>query len=126
MMFNENRSYYVPKIIRNTELEKEWLNDLSKLEDNFPQAMLIKVNERGTVENFILKCQERICGAAQLEIMNQTKETLDRYLEETKNTNRDVYEYLLPYSKGARCTFPGFKCTAPCVFGGKKALERNI
>lgn len=126
MMFNENRSYYVPKIIRNTELEKEWLNDLAKLEDNFPQAMLIKVNERGTVENFILKCQERICGAAQLEIMNQTKETLDRYLEETKNTNRDVYEYLLPYSKGARCTFTGFKCTAPCVFGGKKALERNI
>jgi len=52
--------------------------------------------------------------------------TQKSYLEETKNTNRDVYEYLLPYSKGARCTFPGFKCTAPCVFGGKKALERNI
>ena len=122
----EKAKFYVPKIIRGSKLEKEWIKDLTELEENFPQAMLVKVNERGTAENFILKCQERICGAAQLEIMEQTKNTLDKYIEKTKNTNNDIYEYLLPYSKGARCTFPGFKCTAPCVFGGKKALERNI
>ena len=126
MQIKDKASYYVPKIIRNTELETKWIKDLSSLENNFPQAMLVKVNERGTVENFILKCQERICGAAQLEIMNQTKDTLDKYIEKTRNTNKDVYEYLLPYSKGARCTFPGFKCTAPCVFGGINALNRSI
>lgn len=126
MQIKDKASYYVPKIIQNTELETKWIKDLSSLENNFPQAMLVKVNERGTVENFILKCQERICGAAQLEIMNQTKDTLDKYIEKTKNTNKDVYEYLLPYSKGARCTFPGFKCTAPCVFGGINALNRTI
>lgn len=126
MQIKDKASYYVPKIIQNTELETKWIKDLSSLENNFPQAMLVKVNERGTVENFILKCQERICGAAQLEIMNQTKDTLDKYIEKTKNTNKDVYEYLLPYSNGARCTFPGFKCTAPCVFGGINALNRTI
>ena len=126
MQIKDKASYYVPKIIQNTELETKWIKDLSSLENNFPQAMLVKVNERGTVENFILKCQERICGAAQLEIMNQTKDTLDKYIEKTRNTNKDVYEYLLPYSKGARCTFPGFKCTAPCVFGGINALNRSI
>lgn len=126
MQIKDKASYYVPKIIQNTDLETKWIKDLSSLENNFPQAMLVKVNERGTVENFILKCQERICGAAQLEIMNKTKDTLDKYIEKTKNTNKDVYEYLLPYSKGARCTFPGFKCTAPCVFGGINALNRTI
>lgn len=126
MSFLEETKYYVPPIIRGTELEKQWLYDISSLEEYFPQGMLIKVNERGTVENFILKCTERMCGAAQLEIMDITASTMKKYLEETKNTNKEVYEYLLPYSKGARCTFPGWKCTAPCVFGPKKAFNRKV
>lgn len=118
--------YYIPPIIRGTELEQKWLEDISSLEEYFPQGMLVKINERGTVENFVLKCTERLCGAAQLEIMEQTKNTMEKYLKATKETNKDVYEYLLPYSKGARCTFPGWKCNSPCVFGGKKAMERLI
>ena len=81
--------------------------------------MLVRVNERGTVENFVLKCTERLCGAAQLEIMDQTKEIMNKYLAATKDSNPEVYTYLLKYSKGARCTFPGFKCTSPCIFGGR-------
>ncbi len=116
--------YYVPPIIKGTELEKEWLKDISSLKDRFPQGMLVKVNERGTVENFILKCKERLCGEAQHEIAMQTKEIMDRYLENTKDTKPQIYNYLLPYSKGARCTFPNFKCPKPCVFGPKNALNR--
>lgn len=125
MSLLDEAKYYVPKIIRGTEYEKEWLKDISSLEDHYPQGMLIKVNERGTVENFVLKCTERLCGAAQLEIMEQTKATMDKYLEETKN-NPIIQNYLLPYSKGARCTFPGWKCTSPCIFGGKNAMTRKI
>ena len=124
--FLEKPQFYVPPIIRGTDLEKEWIEDIRSLEKNFPQGMLVKITERGTVENFILKCTERLCGAAQLEIMEQTEETMKKYLEATKESNPEVYEYLLPYSKGARCTFPGFKCTSPCVFGGKGALTRKI
>lgn len=123
--FLDKAKYYVPPIIRETELEEEWLKDISSLEEYYPQGMLLKINERGTVENFVLKCTERLCGAAQLEIMEQTKETMDKYLEATKN-DEIIHNYLLPYSKGARCTFPGFKCTMPCVFGGKGAMNRKI
>lgn len=125
MKLLDKAKYYVPKIIRNTELEKEWLKDISSLEEYYPQGMLIKVNERGTVENFVLKCTERLCGAAQLEIMEQTQETMHKYLESVKD-NSTIYKYLLPYSKGARCTFPGWKCNAPCVFGAKNAMNRKI
>ena len=123
--FLDKAKYYVPPIIRGTEHEEEWLKDISSLEEYYPQGMLLKINERGTVENFVLKCTERLCGAAQLEIMEQTKETLDKYLEATKD-DEAIHNYLLPYSKGARCTFPGFKCTMPCVFGGKGAMNRKI
>ncbi len=123
--FLDKAKYYVPPIIRGTEHEEEWLKDISSLEEYYPQGMLLKINERGTVENFVLKCTERLCGAAQLEIMEQTKETLIKYLEATKN-DEAIQNYLLPYSKGARCTFPGFKCNMPCVFGGKGAMNRKI
>ena len=117
--------YYIPQIIRNTELENKWIKDISSLEEYYPQGMLLKINERGTLENFVLKCTERLCGAAQLEIMKQTEETMNKYLEATKN-DEVIHNYLLPYSKGARCTFPGWKCNAPCVFGAKNAMKRRI
>ncbi len=121
----DKAQYYIPPIIRNTELEKEWLEDISSLEQFFPQGMLVQVNERGTIENFVLKCTERLCGAAQLEIMVQTQEIMAKYLEATKE-KPELYNYLLPYSKGARCTFPGWKCNSPCIFGGKNAMNRII
>ena len=125
MSLLDKPEYYVPRIIRGTELETEWLEDISSLEKYYPQGMLVKVNERGTVENFVLKCTERLCGAAQLEIMEQTVETMNKYLEAVKN-DTIIENYLLPYSKGARCTFPGWKCNSPCIFGGKKAMTRKI
>ena len=61
-----------------------WLEDMNSLADLYPQGMLIQINERGTAENFILKCKERVCGCAQLEIMKQTYEILNKYIEKTK------------------------------------------
>ena len=124
--FSNKKEYYIPPIIKGTEYEKEWLHDISELGDNYPQGMLVQVNERGTVENFILKCTERLCGAAQLEIMQQTRITLNRYLEETKINNPAIYNYLLPYTKGPRCTFPNWKCNSPCVFKAKDAFNRIV
>lgn len=117
--------YYVPPIIAGTNLEQEWLKDISSLKEFFPQGMLIQVNERGTIENFVLKCMERLCGFSQLEIMQETKNIMNKYLEATKD-KPELYQYLLPYSRGARCTFPGWKCDSPCVFGGYGAMIRNI
>lgn len=125
MTLLDEPKYYVPPIIAGTNLEKEWLQDISSLKEFFPQGMLIQVNERGTIENFVLKCMERLCGFSQLEIMQETKNIMNKYLEATKD-KPELYQYLLPYSRGARCTFPGWKCDSPCVFGGYGAMIRNI
>lgn len=125
MKLLDTPQYYIPPIIRNTELEKTWIKDISSLKDFFPQGMLVQINERGTIENFVLKCTERLCGSAQLEIMEQTNNTLSKYMEAVKE-KPELYNYLLPYSKGARCTFPGWKCNSPCIFGGKDAMKRII
>ena len=123
----EENEYYIPLIIKdNEELKNEWLKDINSLGAKCPQGLLININERGTVENFILKTKERLCGCAQLEIMLQTKEILDKYLEETKETNKEVYEYLKEYEAGVRCKYAGWKCTAPCIWGPNKALTRKI
>ena len=122
----EVHKYFVPPIIRETNLEKEWIEDISSLDEEFPQGLMLEINERGNVENFVMKCQERLCGAAQLEIALQTKEILNKYIDNTKESKKEIYEYLLPYSKGARCTFPGWRCTTPCIWGAKHGIDRNI
>ena len=127
MKIEENSKFYIPKIIENDEeLKTEWLEDINSLKSLFPQGMLVKINERGTAEDFILKCKERLCGCAQLEIMLKSKEILDKYIENVKDTNEYVYEYLLPYQSGVRCTFKGWKCLSPCLWGAKNSLVRKI
>ena len=119
--------YYIPLIIRENEnLSKEWIKDISSLYDKYPQGLLVNINERGTVENFVLKTKERLCGAAQLEIMLQTKDILDKYIETTRNTNTEVYEYLREFEPGVRCKYKDWKCTSPCIWGPNKALTRKI
>jgi len=122
----KDQKFYVPTIIKNTVYEEEWLRDINSLAEYVPQGTLININERGTYEMFILKCYERLCGHVQLETAIQTDVTLKKFMESVKETDPEVYEEMLPYSHGARCTFPGFKCQKPCVFGPKNALNRRI
>lgn len=123
MQFFEQSKFYIPKIIRNTVFEEVWLKDISSIE--YPQGKLVRVNERGSYENFIGKCEERLCGRAQLEIMEQTRKTLEKYLKGVEDYNYAVYHILKKYNtNGPRCTF-GWKCIEPCVFG-TGAFEREI
>lgn len=126
MVIPQEKTFYTPPILEYTQYEKEWQDDIKSLADNFPQGMMVQINERGPVEKFVLKCTERLCGCAQLEIMRQTKKTMDKYLAAVKDKNPDVYDYLEPYSHGPRCTFPGWKCEHPCIFGGSKAFKREV
>lgn len=128
MRFLDEFEFYIPELIKdNEELVKEWSDDIKSVAHLYPQGMLVSIRERGTYENFILKCKERLCGCAQLEIALQTKKTLDKYLAATKeNGEEEIYEYLLKHSKGARCTFPKFKCKSPCIWGAKDAFNRKI
>lgn len=131
--------FYVPPIIHDLNTHSEYLDDMQKLADRFPQGIIVDINERGTAEAFALKCHERLCGAAQREICLRTKYTLDRYLEavcpETKHANsprilaapnEEVYEMLKEYENKTKCQFGYYKCDRPCPLGPSMAYERLI
>jgi hypothetical protein len=103
----------------------EWYKDFSSLSDVFPQGMLVKICERGTYEDFILKTKERLCSNAQLEISRQTWATFEEYLDCLGDTDSDELRAIfLSRDCGARCG-AGYKCISPCKWG-KKQQDRLI
>lgn len=107
-------------------LVDEWLEDMQMVKGVTPQGELVQISEAGKYEDFILKCKERLCTAAQLEIMLQTKETLLKYKKALEQANSPLAQDIEKYSHGARCTFPDFHCTSDCKFPEGKTLVRKI
>ena len=123
----EEKKYYVPLIIKgNQALEEEWNADIELVKQYFPQGELVLINERGNYENFIEKCKERLCTNAQLEVMVQTKKTLEKYLKALEEKNHYLAAELAKYNQGARCTFPDYNCLNPCQFAEGVNLTRHI
>lgn len=119
-------NFYVPPIIAtNKRLKCEWLHDMAQLAHLYPQGLLVEINERGALEDFIDKCSKRLCGQVQLEIMRQTKKNLHAYCENTKVTKRYIYLTLLPYTRGPRCKL-GYTCKNPCNLGPAVAFSRKV
>ena len=120
--------FYVPPIVaENPDLEREWLSDMESLKEGFPQGVLLDINERGTIEMFCLKCHERMCGAAQLEICLQTKASLDKMIK-LINPNRypDIRDMLMCYRDKTKCQLGYYVCDRPCPLGPKNAFTRLI
>ena len=123
----EEKEYFIPPIILDDQiLVDEWLNDMRAVKDVTPQGELVKISEIGKYEDFILKCKERLCSAAQLEIMLQTRETLLKYKKALEEKNSHLALDIEKYSHGARCTFPDFVCSENCKFTEGKKLIRKI
>ena len=113
----DDDEFYVPPILmHDKDLIKEWREDCQKQARVYPQGLLISVNEMGSFENFVLKMMERKCTFAQLEINNQTNETLKKYIENLQKSSHPRASEMSMYANGSRCTFPNFKCTSPCGF----------
>ncbi|MEA3248622.1 MAG: FAD-dependent thymidylate synthase [Nanoarchaeota archaeon] len=114
--------FFVPEIIQNdTKLSSEWLSDLDEIAKyDFPQAQMLKVNERGSPEDFRSKAMLRLCGHAQHEIMRDTLATGKKYLQFQEMYSPGGKNPLSP-----KC-IQGEKCNEPCAWGGKMALERII
>lgn len=129
----EYPEFYTPDILcgeGDEYLRDMWIKDMKSVDYNFPQGMLIQINERGTIENFYLKCTERLCGSAQLEIMKRTEKTLKLYYEAVnKQCDWELEKYLRPLVDKTKCQFlakNGFECHAKCAFGPNEALNRII
>ena len=109
--------FYVPEILRESESFTElWISDLKDLAGEYPQATLLEVNEMGTLDAFILKLKERKCTFAQLEINHVCNDILKKYEHALRMKVHPRAEEIISYTKGSRCTFPDFTCTAPCDF----------
>lgn len=113
----DKKEYFIPPIILDDEkLVDEWLKDIESVSYVNPQGELVLISEDGNYNNFILKCKERLCSSAQLEIMQQTLETLKTYQEELEKSDHPLKDDIKKYTKGSRCTFKDFKCSSSCNF----------
>ena len=123
----DEKQYFIPPILNDDKkLKEEWLKDIKSVSNVFPQGELVSINECGTYDKFILKAKERLCTAAQQEIMIQTKETLLKYKQGLEANNHPLAKDINKYSKGARCTFPDYECASDCKFKAGKTLQRDI
>jgi hypothetical protein len=135
--FNSNiTKFYIPPILLPDEVE-EWQKDMESIKELTPQGTMVTIYEMGTLENFMLKCKERLCGRAQLEITNQTKKTAinyyNRYLMDyidnvdakwILDTLYNIYGTRYNYTVKPKCG--NVKCNEPCIFGKANALNRII
>ena len=122
--------FFVPYVIKGTTLEEEWLNDISKVSNyTVPQGTLVKVIEQGTIDNFFLKCTERLCGRAQLEIATQTEYTLlkmEQHGKFTEPVRKELERYIKDGKVNTKCRIIKGGCKEPCIFGPAGALNRLV
>ena len=127
MTLLDEKEYFVPPILLNDPmLVEEWMNDITSVANVNPQGELVSINEMGTYSKFILKTKERLCSAAQQEIMAQTRATLLKYKDALEASNHPLAKDIEKYSRGARCTFPDYTCAKDCKFKEGKLLDRKI
>lgn len=126
--------FYVPEIVKDAGLSDEWLHDINSVAYCVPQGTVVRITEQGLFEDFVLKCKERLCGKAQLEVMKQSTKTMQKFIDNMDNlsySNKKLLETAtMCTDKGlkpcARCVFKDFQCSEGCKWGAKEALTRLI
>lgn len=136
-----DKGCYIPSILASDRARRyyaehdinfydEWLTDFHRLAHTIPQCSLILIFEQGATMDFLLKCKERLCGRAQLEIAERTASTfkcLHQFKDQFDGDTRDVMNRCLAaLNKLPRCAFTGYQCNEPCVFGAKHGLNRKF
>lgn len=126
----EEFGFFVPPILKDTDWEQKWLRDIASVGNVYPQGMLVSVTEQGLFEDFVVKCKDRMCGRAQLEIMQITEQIAARFVTNRENlsaANRKRLDNITDAGKPcARCGYPDFVCQEGCTWGKKEALQRLI
>ena len=120
--------FYVPMLIRdNPDLTEEWLTDLYSVKDTFPNATLVDVVEMGTIQNFMLKCDERLCGRTMLETMMNVKTNLMR-LERSFNKSPHMMKCIERHMRDGEIIMKcgNIRCNEPCYWGPSKSKTKLI
>lgn len=121
---------YIPKALNTKELRDEWVRDFDRVKEYFPQCTLVPILECGRAYWFFVKCKERLCGRAQLEIADRTAKTLKHFLEVENSLSDANFELLSKCTPNGKvvpkCCFEGFTCTEKCRWGAKYGIDRVI
>ncbi len=119
--------YYVPKILRDTTYEKEWISDLQSVGESFPIATLVDVVETGLITDFLYKCDERLCGRVQLETMDNVRINLMKFARSWHKSPFFTQQIQKHFRDGKVIMKCGnIKCQEACHWGPIKAQERLI
>lgn len=126
--------FYTPEIVKDAGLEEEWQKDIKSVAYCVPQGTMVRITEQGLFEDFALKCKERLCGRAQLEVMKATVDSVNKFItnkHKLSYDNRKLLESMTINNSGkaepcARCAFKDFKCQEGCSWKANKALTRLI
>lgn len=129
MCFDGSKSlnFYVPKILRDTIYEKEWISDLNSVNDTFPIATQVDIVETGTITNFLYKCDERLCGRVQLETMENVMINLLKFGRDW-NKSPFMIKQLEKHLRNGKVIMKcgNIKCKEPCHWGALRAKDRLI
>lgn len=128
-------AFFIPEFIRSTPLRHEWVEDMLKVEDKFPQGMRVEVIEYGTIDDFLLKCDERLCGRVQYETMKCVSDQLLKFYKKDKLSNyykAQVSEWIDDTSNPvkrvkSKCEMRHTGCLeGGCIHGPYKATDRKF
>ena len=130
MLFSDESNWYIPELIKGTNFEELWVQDLESLFKIgvYPQALKVNIVETGLVEDFLMKAHERLCARAQLEIMKNTMNTMVMLKEASKSgllektTSREIEKWVELNEVKLKCKV--CKCLEPCVWGPKGKLRK--
>ena len=124
---SQKLEFYIPKILTKEEDKKEWLQDLNSIKETFPIATKVSVIETGLISDFMLKCDERLCGRVLLETMENVKTNLLKFARDWNKTPFTIHELNKHIKDGKIITKCGnISCKEPCYWGAKNALTRLV
>lgn len=130
--------FFIPDFIKDDPaMVEEWSEDMNGCKDNFPQGLVIEVFEFGTIDKFLLKCDERLCGRAQYETMQCVKSVLMMFCEARDCSpyyNQKVLDWFElgedkdTFRVKAKCEMRVGGCAdkGGCLHGPKNATERTF
>ena len=120
-------NFYVPEILRGTEYEEKWLEDIVTVSESYPNGTLVDVVETGLITNFLYKCDERLCGRVQLETMRNCMFNLCRFTRSWHKSPFMMNQLSKHFRDGKIIMKCGnIKCMEPCVWGPVEAQKRMI
>lgn len=83
----DNYLFFCPDFI-DGDLAEQWMTDIISISGEFPQGMCVQVTEFGTIEKYMLKCDERLCGRAQYETMCNVTDVMKQFYLNRNNMSQ--------------------------------------